>query len=149
MSNGIEVAVASSARSLYGKLLAIIPNLAILTHGAEVSRFEGDAVSLAILGRCDFFRRVSITQLEQGEFDNELIRAPYVEFVLRVDLQCAQIVSYENPIVSQFFYRIETEQPWARSERLVCALTNAFLNELLAAESTFCKSQLHRLHKDG
>ena len=126
-----------------------MPGLAILGHGAEVIRFEGDTVSLSILGRRDFFRRVSITQLVDGEFDDEVIRAPYIEFVLRIDLQCAQIVGYENPIVSQSFYRIDSEQPWARTDQLVSAFADAFLNELLAAGSTFSRIQIRLKRDDG
>lgn len=66
-----------------------------------------------------------------------LVPVPCVEFVLLIDLQCAQVVSYENHAITHSLYLVSSEDPKERTERLVAALVNSFLAELINLHLVF------------
>jgi len=136
LSGDFGTSIAPSARSLYGKLLAVLPDLQSLTGKTEAKPWGGGLISVEVLGRRDFFRRISVTQWQEDEVDG-LVPVPCVEFVLLIDLQCAQVVSYENHAVTHSLYLVSSEDPKERTERLVAALVNSFLAELINLHLVF------------
>lgn len=84
---------------------------------------------MEVTGRRGDFRRLELTRLEDDEF-GDLVPAPWLEVVLSIEQQCAQVVQYQHALLYPRAFRAGQAEPQDNQPRIVLALAGEFLETL-------------------
>lgn len=126
-----EPRIPASNSHLYKQLLELVPALPSLNQHQVAIDVNDDTLTLSVIGKRDDFRRLRLERLNEDEH-GDFLPAPCIEIIARVDLKCAQVVTYEDAFIFSRVFRSGSDNPCARADRLISRFLHSFLDEILS-----------------